>query len=154
MIAALGAFLSAGCAGHKCCQSPAAKATAAELLRVDAAFAQTAKERSIGEAFRSYAAADATELPMGESPVHGREAIAQSFEKIPAGSLLWTPVAADIAHSGDLGYTWGTFSLQSKDADGKPQVTHGKYTTVWKKQPDGSWKFVMDIGNLSPSPQP
>jgi len=122
-------------------------------MRVDSEFAARARA-GVAQAFREYAALDATSLPMGEAPLHGREAIAQTVVNLPAGSLLWTPVAADIAKSGDLGYTWGTYALHSTDADGKLRVSHGKYITVWKKQPDGSWKFVMDIANPGPPPQP
>jgi ketosteroid isomerase-like protein len=56
-----------------------------------------------------------------------------------------------MAASGDLGYTFGNYVLKAKDKDGKPVVEYGKYATVWKKQKDGSWKVVMDMGNSSPS---
>lgn len=50
--------------------------------------------------------------------------------------------------------TWvtpnGTFEFRSKDKDGKAVVDHGKYTSIWKKQKDGSWKVVLDMGNASP----
>lgn len=121
-------------------------------MEVDTAFAAQGRTNLVG-AFLKYAAPDATSLPMGGTPIHGREAIAESMLSLAKGELLWTPVGADIANGGDLGYTWGTFSFHSKDAEGKPAVSHGKYTTVWKKQPDASWKFVMDIGNTSPPPQ-
>jgi ketosteroid isomerase-like protein len=64
--------------------------------------------------------------------------------------LTWTPVGADISASGDLGYTYGTFEFRSKDKDGKPIIEHGKYTSIWKKQKDGSWKVALDMGNASP----
>ena len=63
--------------------------------------------------------------------------------------LTWTPVGADISASGDLGYTYGTYEFSSKDKDGKTVVDHGKYTSIWKKQGDGSWKVVLDMGNSS-----
>jgi ketosteroid isomerase-like protein len=60
------------------------------------------------------------------------------------------PVGADVSSTGDLGYTYGTFEFSSTGKDGKPQVEHGKYTSIWKKQGDGSWKVVLDMGNASP----
>ena len=66
--------------------------------------------------------------------------------------LTWSPVGADIAASGDLGYTWGTFEFHSKDKDGKDVVDQGKYMSVWKKQADGSWKVAVDMGNASKRP--
>ena len=67
--------------------------------------------------------------------------------------LLWTPVGADISAFGDLGYTYGTFEFRSKGKDGKAVVDYGKYTSIWKKQADGSWKVVLDMGNASPAPK-
>jgi ketosteroid isomerase-like protein len=56
----------------------------------------------------------------------------------------------DVASSGDLAYSYGVYEFRSKGKDGKPTVENGKYTTVWKKQSDGRWKVVLDMGNASP----
>ncbi|WP_210520199.1 Cif family virulence factor [Hymenobacter terricola] len=56
--------------------------------------------------------------------------------------LAWYPVLADAAQSGDLGYTTGPWTVFQND---RPQ-TAGEYVTVWRKQPDGKWKFVVDMG--------
>ena len=69
------------------------------------------------------------------------------FPPSSKGALTWKPVYADIARSGDLGYTYGTWENKGKDKDGNPVTRTGKYTTIWKKQKDGSWKIVMDVGN-------
>jgi ketosteroid isomerase-like protein len=68
--------------------------------------------------------------------------------------LTWTPVHADMAASGDLGYTYGTYEFRSIGKAGKPSIEYGKYVSIWKKQKDGSWKVVMDMGNSSPRPNP
>jgi len=60
----------------------------------------------------------------------------------PARHLTWYPVLADVAQSGDLGYTTGPWTMLQ---NGQPQAT-GEYVTVWRKQPDGQWKFVVDMG--------
>ena len=59
---------------------------------------------------------------------------------------------AEMAASGDLGYTFGNYVATSKDKDGKVVKHYGKYVTIWKKQADGSWKVAMDTGNSSPEP--
>jgi ketosteroid isomerase-like protein len=72
----------------------------------------------------------------------------------PAGtSLTWTPVKAEMAASGDLGYTYGNYVFTAKDKDGKAVVSYGKYTSIWKKQKNGQWKVVLDMGNDSPDPK-
>jgi ketosteroid isomerase-like protein len=71
----------------------------------------------------------------------------------PEGTTLtWTPIKADMAASGDLGYTYGTYVFTSKNKEGKLVASYGKYTSIWKKQKDGQWKVVVDMGNSSPEP--
>jgi ketosteroid isomerase-like protein len=150
MVVFAAVFLSS-CAGPKCGRASLAKASPADLMRVDTEFAARARA-GLSEAFREYAATEAISLPMGEAPVHGRDAVANSLSALPPGELNWTPMAADVAQSGDLGYTWGTYIFRARTGDGQPKVSYGKYVTVWKRQPDGSWKFIVDIGNTSPPP--
>jgi len=85
----------------------------------------------------------------GKLPVIGRQAYADSTSgKEGRKSLTWEPVKAEVAQSGELGYTWGNWKLT------KPDTTYyGNYFTVWKKQSDGSWKFALDGGNKSLAPK-
>ena len=57
--------------------------------------------------------------------------------------------AAEVAASGDLGYSWGTSTGTSRETG--QQAFRGKYMTVWKKDADGNWKFIADLGNSSPA---
>ena len=85
----------------------------------------------------------------------GRRTIAKDmgFLDQKDNQLTWSPVGTDISAGGDLGYTYGNYEFHSKDKDGKPIVEHGKYTSIWKKQKDRSWKVVLDMGNASPEPK-
>jgi ketosteroid isomerase-like protein len=67
--------------------------------------------------------------------------------------LDWSPKYAEVAKSGDMGYTWGTYNLAYKDENGEEQKSYGKYLNVWKKQTDGKWKVAVDMGNDSPDPK-
>jgi ketosteroid isomerase-like protein len=62
------------------------------------------------------------------------------FEAAPASKtrLVWWPLWAGIARSGDLGFTSGPYSVNDKPG--------AWYFTVWGKQPDGSWKWLIDAG--------
>jgi ketosteroid isomerase-like protein len=124
------------------------------LRQLEADFMKAAAERG-SQGYMSYYAEDAVELPNGADMIQGKESIAKgmSFLDQKDNHLTWTPVHADMAASGDLGYTFGTYEFRSKDKDGKPTVEYGKYASVWKKQKDGSWKVVMDMGNASPGPK-
>jgi len=127
-------------------------ATADTLRQLEADFMKAAAERG-SEGYMSYYAEDAVEMPNGEDAIQGKANIAKTmgFLDDKKNQLVWTPVGADISASGDLGYTWGTYEFRSKDKDGKPTVEHGKYTSIWKKQGDGNWKVVLDMGNASPA---
>lgn len=85
------------------------------------------------------------------SPVAtGKNAIAKltaSAFAIPDFKLVWHPDKVGVAHSGELGYTSGTYTWSFKDASGRPASDKGKYLTVWKKQADGSWKVLFDMFN-------
>ena len=66
-------------------------------------------------------------------------------ENPPAASQLnWTPEFADIASSGDLGYTTGPWEIRRNPQD--TPVAFGHYVTLWRKQADGAWKVELDIG--------
>jgi ketosteroid isomerase-like protein len=135
---------------------PAASASpqaSADMLRqLEADFMNAAAERG-SAGYISYYADDSVELPNGGPIIQGKVNIAKGmgFLDEKDNHLTWSPVGADISASGDLGYTYGTFEFRSKDKDGKPVVDRGKYTSIWKKQKDGSWKVVLDMGNSSPS---
>ena len=124
------------------------------LRQLEADFMKAAAERG-SQGYMSYYAEDAVELPNGADMIQGKESIAKSMSFLDQkdNHLTWTPIFADMAASGDLGYTFGTYEFRSKDKDGKPTVEYGKYASVWKRQKDGSWKVVMDMGNASPSPK-
>jgi ketosteroid isomerase-like protein len=132
--------------------SASAKATADTLRQLEGEFMKAAAERG-SAGYMSYYADDAVEVPNGGPIIQGKVNIAKGmgFLDQKDNHLTWTPVGADISASADLGYTYGTFEFRSKDRDGKPVIDHGKYTSIWKKQQDGSWKVVLDMGNASPA---
>jgi len=132
--------------------SASSKDTADTLSQLEAEFMKAAAERG-SQGYLSYYADDAVEVPNGAPLIQGKANIAKTmgFLDQKDNHLTWMPVGADISASGDLGYTYGTYEFRSKDKDGKPVVDHGKYTSIWKKQKDGSWKVVLDMGNSSPA---
>ena len=124
--------------------------TADTLRQLEADFMKSAAEHG-SQGYMLYYADDAVEVPNGAPLIQGKTNIAKTmgFLDDKNNSLTWTPVGADISASGDLGYTYGTYEFRALGKDGKPAVDHGKYTSIWKKQKDGSWKVVLDMGNAS-----
>jgi ketosteroid isomerase-like protein len=115
----------------------------AEIIRTEAAFNRIAADDGIASAFYTYAA-DSAVINRGGKLIHGREAIRDYYLEniIPGTMLQWEPDFADV--SGDIGYTWGKYTLSVPDSTGRLTVSHGIFHTVWKRQPDGSWRFVWD----------
>jgi ketosteroid isomerase-like protein len=117
------------------------------LFHLEAQFAaDTAKGG--GKAFASWFADDAVTLSNKQAPVLGRTAIAAQTTWTPDQyQLIWTPQAGQMSPAGDMGYTWGHYEGHAKDRSGNPVTTKGRYMTIWRKQPDGSWKVVLDSSN-------
>jgi ketosteroid isomerase-like protein len=130
--------------------SVSAKASADTLRDLEAEFMKAAAEHG-SQGYMSYYADDAVEMPNGVAIIQGKVNIAKTMGYLDDKNnhLTWTPVGADISAAGDLGYTYGTYEFRAVGKDGKPVVEHGKYTSIWKEQRDGSWKVVLDMGNSS-----
>ena len=155
-------LLGTGCASVevKREESPARGASAlaearAEMIQTDAAFSQMSAAQGMAAAFLAYYAPDGVMLPANAHILRGRDAVREHLNGSAAdGTLTWQPLAAEVAHSGDLGYTYGVYEFRQTDDQGLIQVSHGKYVTIWKRQHDGSWKIALDGGNPSPGPEP
>ncbi len=134
--------------------APGAAETSAEVgkIRLLEVAMMTAAEEKGADGYLSFYADDAVELPAGAPLLQGKENIRKTMDFLndKDNRLTWTAMHVDVAASGDLAYSYGVYEFRSKGKDGKPAVENGKYTTVWKKQSDGRWKVVLDMGNASP----
>lgn len=92
---------------------------------------------------------DAVLMTPGEAASSGKAAIQKRIEdlvKDPALSIQFQASTVDVASSGDLGYSRGTYTMTMTDPKTKKPVTdRGSYVTDYRKQADGSWKCVADI---------
>ena len=120
------------------------------LYQLEAKFAADTASGG-GPAFASWFAPDAVTLANGKAPVVGHDAIAAAATWTPeAYQLTWTPEGARMSANGDMGFTWGHYEGTSKDSNGGAIKTSGRYMTVWKRQPDDTWKVEMDASNDGP----
>jgi len=121
------------------------------LCQLEAGFASDVAQHG-HDAFITHFAEDGVEIVDG-----GGFNTKDDMRKQPAWpegtSLTWTPVKAKMAASGELGYTYGNYIYTAKNKEGKIVTSYGKYTSIWKKQKDGQWKVVVDMGNSSPEPK-
>jgi len=126
-------------------------ASAEVLFEVDCEFGSMAIDSGLAASFTYFAADSGTVFRDGSHPITGKEAIGALFPQPSRGTLTWEPYLADIAGSGDLGYTLGRYQFMPKDTTGGRSTSHGYYVTIWKKQLDGTWKFVLDTGVQGPA---
>jgi len=123
----------------------------AELVKAERAFAKLAVERGIRDSFIAYFADDG--IGFGPHPYKVKE----SFSSRPAPAtrspivLNWSPVYGDLADAGDLGWNTGPTVFEDT-SPAKTPTRHGMFFSVWKKQRDGSWKVVLDLGGDTPAP--
>jgi ketosteroid isomerase-like protein len=116
----------------------------------DIAFARMAIDSGAPAAFYHYSAPDGmTFAGTGELNI-GPEAIRARLGEGAAGKAkwVWRPVITIAAASGELGATVGTAEIQL--GPGPNDVFFSKYLSIWKRQPDGSIKFVVDGGSGRP----
>jgi uncharacterized protein (TIGR02246 family) len=101
---------------------------------------------------------DAVLMIPGAPPVVGKDAIHTGFKPMladPALSLKFEASKVDVAKSGDLAYTEGSYTMTLTDPQTKQIVhDHGSYVTTYRKQPDGAWKATVDIVNSDVPPPP
>ncbi|MBL7137657.1 MAG: hypothetical protein ISS17_02645 [Bacteroidales bacterium] len=123
-----------------------------EILSTDRAFSARSAEKGMNEAFLHYAANDMVKLQEGRFPVIGKEELRNTFAGVPDSiyRLTWEPVKAEVSKSGDLGYTFGNYELYDFT---RREIRYGNYFTVWRKEKDGTWRWVLDGGNATPRPE-
>lgn len=116
-----------------------------KLMETDRAFSRLSEQKGMKAAYIDYIDSNGVLLKPGLVPVLGANAIDYLIQQNDtAFSLTRQPQKAYVAASGDLGYTYGIFSYRMKTGD---SATYGTYVSIWKKQRDGSWRFVLDSGN-------
>ena len=95
------------------------------------------------KAFLEFVADDAVLLRPNMLPILEGDVIKfLSAQEDTSFTMSWEPSGADIAASNDMGFTYGVYTVVAKDTTLK-----GTYLSIWKKQMNGTWKFVLDTGN-------
>ncbi|QHW01149.1 DUF4440 domain-containing protein [Spirosoma endbachense] len=126
-----------------------------EIRETDQNFSSMSEKQGMAKAFTYYAANDVIRMNEGAAPTVGFDSLRAQLSRMPANGpiLTWQVLKADAAQSGEFGYTFGQWLLTGKDETGKRKEQHGVYVTVWKRQHNGQWRFVLDGGNTTPEPK-
>ena len=120
-----------------------------DMVTTEQSFSKMAEETNTRDAFLAFIADDG--LLFRPGAVNGKQWM-QDHPVPPSDKnplLAWQPAFAGISASGDMGFTTGPWEFKADRSDEKPSG-YGHFVTVWKKQADGTWKFVVDLGISHP----
>ena len=117
-----------------------------EMANAERAFAARAVVAGWKQAFLEFFADEAIGFDGEAGPA--KEQIRRNPDPPANAQLLWEPRFGDIAASGDLG--WLTGPVTSINPARQPPTRYSTYFSVWKRQADGTFKVVIDIGAGAP----
>jgi len=125
--------------------------TLVAIFEAERAFAKRCGEVGIRASFTEFFADDG--IAFFPQPVKYKEAVKDrpTPPNPLAYSLVWEPVYGDVSAAGDLGYDTGP-SVFSDPANPNNPPRYGFFFSVWKKQADGNWKVVLDLGTDTKTP--
>lgn len=126
-----------------------------EMVESERAFAAMGAELGVYDSFFKYFGEDG--IGFNPHPGKFREGARKNPPPTPRPArqwkLEWWPVYGDVAESGDLGYNTGPTLFTDLTPQKRPSG-HGYFFSVWKKQADGTWNVVVDMGCESPAVDP
>jgi uncharacterized protein (TIGR02246 family) len=154
LIGATAALLLIGCGEKRSSQQQEVKA----LMDTSRAWANSVATGDV-DTIMNYWTDDAVVVMPGEPVRKGQAEIRRYVEaslKTPGFAISWEPIEGAVSSSGDIGYLVERSRISFPDGHGgiAHQALHG--VTVWRKQPDGSWKDAIDIStpDAAVPPQP
>ena len=126
-----------------------------EMVETERAFAAMGAEKGVRESFFEFFGEEG--VSFNPHPTKFREYARKNPLPDPPPprevKLEWWPVFGDVAESGDLGYNTGPTLVTDLTPQNRPS-RHGYFFSVWKKQPDGTWRVAVDMGVDSPDADP
>lgn len=117
-----------------------------EIRATEKAFLNAAQTKGAAFAFHAFADSTAVIKRMKDSLIIGKENIKLFYSNsiYRDAKVEWNPDVINVSGSGDMAYSYGKYTWQVKDSGGIYKTHKGVYQTVWKKQKDGTWKYVWD----------
>ncbi len=120
------------------------------LADKERAFAKAAVGKGIHDSFLEYFDDEAIAFNPAPTPAKARLR-ARPGRPFSEHELTWEPRTGDVAASGELGWLTGPSTFIDR-TDPKGQPHYGNYLSVWRRQPGGPWRVLIDIGSDPPGP--
>ncbi|WP_264566552.1 YybH family protein [Flavobacterium sp. N3904] len=117
-----------------------------EIVKTEKDFEKLVAEKGPAEGFYQFADSNAVIKREHDTLIIGKANIKNYYlnQKIKNPTVTWSPDAVTVSDAGDMASSYGKYVWTFTDASGKEQIYKGIFHTVWKKQKDGSWKYIWD----------
>ncbi|NMM47359.1 YybH family protein [Marinigracilibium pacificum] len=117
-----------------------------EIINAEKRFNEYLLQNGVASAFHHFAAPEAVILRGPNNLIKGPEAIMKFYSdpRYEVAKAYWKPDKVEISKDGTLASTWGKYEWISVDSLGNETKSEGIFHTVWKKMPDGKWKYIWD----------
>ncbi len=125
-----------------CCNISNAQQPIDELIASEKSFAKTSREQSTKKAFLAFVDSNCVGFSGGGQVNVFKEWMQRNED---GSKLTWAPEFAIISSSGEMGVTTGPWEYREKSLK-DTAVAYGHFTTVWKKNKEGKWKAMFDMG--------
>lgn len=91
---------------------------------------------------------DAVLVGQGRQVITGKQALRQVYTQLFAGKPTFAGETQAAIHNGDLALTSTQFTTSSVGPDGNLMTMKTATTEVARRQPDGTWLWVIDQPNV------
>lgn len=117
-----------------------------EITQTEKDFQRLLISEGAAAAFYKFASDSAVIKRENDTLIFGNEAIKKYYSNpfYKNAVAIWEPDYIETSDDGTMAYTFGKYEWTFTDSTGKKTKYKGIFHTVWKKMPDGSWKFVWD----------
>ncbi|MFC2089804.1 YybH family protein [Bacteroidota bacterium] len=135
------------------CNSNKQTSDVEELFTADRTFSDMSLNEGMVAAFIHYCHDEGILLRPNSMPIVGKDSVVARIHATNDSlfTLTWEPLDGDISKSGDLGFTYGIYTMNNKVSK---SLSYGTYVSIWKKNKDGEWRYMMDTGQEGIKPQP
>jgi ketosteroid isomerase-like protein len=125
-----------------------------KLLQRDAEWAQAAFDGKDVDKILSYWSDDAVVVEPGQPVYEGKAAIRAyvvASLQTPGFKIHWVSKSPVFSPDGKMAYMPGTDEMTVPGPNGALITVHMRGVSIWRRDPDGEWRCVVDIGNEPPS---
>lgn len=116
-----------------------------EIYAMEKAFNDMLAKEGRAEAFAHFAA-EGGSISRGGRLITGKDSIHAYYARSTTQilTLTWKPSFVDVSDDLSMAYTWGPTFFKGIRENGEQFENTGTFHSIWKRQADGSWRYVYD----------